>query len=63
MDLKELKALVRLMEGGDLEELEVQEGDRRVRIRRRSGDGQPVIRSGGQVGAKIAAAPAILAPT
>jgi len=59
MDLKELKALVRLMEGGDLEELEVQEGDRRIRIRRRSGDGQPVIRAGGQGGAKIAAAPAI----
>jgi len=61
MDLKELKALVRLMEGGDLEELEVQEGDRRVRIRRRSGDGQPVIRTAGQGGAKIAAAPAIAA--
>ena len=58
MDLKELKALVRLMEGGDLEELEVAEGDRRVRIRRRSSDSQPVIRTGGPVGAKVGAAPA-----
>lgn len=63
MDLKELKALVRLMEGGDLEELEVEEGDRRIRIRRRSGDGLPMIRAGvpGQGGAKIAAAPAVTA--
>jgi acetyl-CoA carboxylase biotin carboxyl carrier protein len=63
MDLKELKALVRLMEGGDLEELEVEEGDRRIRIRRRSGDGLPVIRSGVPVqgGAKIGAAPAVAA--
>jgi len=61
MDLKELKALVRLMEGGDLEELEVEEGDRRIRIRRRSGDGLPVIRTGfpGQGGARIAAAPTV----
>jgi acetyl-CoA carboxylase biotin carboxyl carrier protein len=35
MDLKELKALLRLMEGNDVEELEVEEGGRRVRIRRR----------------------------
>jgi acetyl-CoA carboxylase biotin carboxyl carrier protein len=39
MDLKELKALLRLMEGADVEELEVEEGGRRVRIRRR---GSPV---------------------
>ncbi len=61
MDLKELKALVRLMEGGDLEELEVEEGGRRIRIRRRANDGQPVVRAGGQGGAKIAAAPVIAA--
>jgi acetyl-CoA carboxylase biotin carboxyl carrier protein len=36
MDLKELKALLRLMEEKDVEELEVEEGGRRVRIRRRS---------------------------
>jgi acetyl-CoA carboxylase biotin carboxyl carrier protein len=36
MDLKELKSLLRLMEGNDVEELEVEEGGRRVRIRRRS---------------------------
>ena len=35
MDLKELKALLRLMEGNDVEELEVEEGGRRVHIRRR----------------------------
>ena len=35
MDLKELKALLRLMEGGEVEELEVEEGGRRIRIRRR----------------------------
>ncbi len=35
MDLKELKALLRLMEGNDVEELEVEEEGRRVRIRRR----------------------------
>jgi acetyl-CoA carboxylase biotin carboxyl carrier protein len=37
MDLKELKALLRLMEGNDVEELEVEEGGRRIRIRRRPG--------------------------
>ena len=36
MDLKELKALLRLMEGNEVEELELEEGGRRVRIRRRS---------------------------
>ncbi len=30
MDLKELKALLRLMEGNDVEELEVEEAGRRV---------------------------------
>ena len=39
MDLKELKALLRLMESSDVEELEVEEGGRRVRIRRRSDQG------------------------
>jgi len=36
MDLKELKALLRLMAGADVDELEVEEGGRRIRIRRRS---------------------------
>ncbi len=64
MDLKEIRALVRLMEGGDLEELEVAEGDRRIRIRRRSSDGLPVIRTGApaQSGAKVATAPGVAAP-
>jgi acetyl-CoA carboxylase biotin carboxyl carrier protein len=41
MDLKELKALLRLMEGNEVEELELEEGGRRVRIRRRSA--QPAV--------------------
>ncbi|MBI4572501.1 MAG: acetyl-CoA carboxylase biotin carboxyl carrier protein [candidate division NC10 bacterium] len=41
MDLKELKALLRLMEGHDVEEVEVEEGGRRIRIRRRPA--QPLI--------------------
>lgn len=59
MDLKELKALVRLMESSDLAELEVAQGDRRIRIRRRSDDGVPVIRTGAPVqgGAKASATP------
>jgi acetyl-CoA carboxylase biotin carboxyl carrier protein len=44
MDLKELKGLLRLMEGSDVEELEVEEGGRRVRIRRRAGEtGAPLV--------------------
>ena len=63
MDLKEIKALLRLMEGADLEELEVAEGDRRIRVRRRSGDrSMPVVsgapRHGGtQVPAATGVAP------
>jgi oxaloacetate decarboxylase alpha subunit len=55
MDLKELKALLRLMEGGDVEELEVQEADRRVRIRRR---GHPPAAAPAVPGPAAAAAPA-----
>ncbi len=40
MDLKELRALLRLMEGNDVEELEVEEGGRRIRIRRRAPGGE-----------------------
>jgi len=47
MDLKEIKALLRLMEGADLEELEVAEGDRRIRVRRRSGVSSMPTVSGG----------------
>jgi len=36
MDLKELKALLRLMDSHDLEELEIEAGGRRVRLRRRA---------------------------
>jgi acetyl-CoA carboxylase biotin carboxyl carrier protein len=65
MDLKELKALLRLMEGNDVEELEVEEGGRRVRIRRRPGDVTPPVpvRSGlpGQAGSKFIAAPTVAA--
>ncbi len=37
MDLKELKAFLRLMEANGIEELEVEEGGRRIHIRRGSG--------------------------
>ena len=67
MELKELKALFRLMEGTDVEELEVEEGDRRVRIRRRGGDPSSavIVRSGvpGQPGAKIPATQTLAAET
>ncbi len=66
MDLKELKALLRLMEGNEVEELEVEEGGRRIRIRRRSalggvpptmaGLGAPTLPPGAQ-------APMLPAPT
>jgi acetyl-CoA carboxylase biotin carboxyl carrier protein len=57
MDLKELKALLRLMEGADLEELEVQEGDKRVRIRRRASEASVPVRATApaQAGAKMSA--------
>jgi len=59
MDLKELKALLRLMEGADLEELEVQEGDKRIRLRRRTSDASLPMRAGvpAQPGIKMSAAP------
>jgi acetyl-CoA carboxylase biotin carboxyl carrier protein len=50
MDLKELKALLKLLEGSDLEELEIEEAGRRIRLRRRAGDGMavlPAARGGG----------------
>ena len=59
MDLKELKALLRLMEGNEVEELELEEGGRRVRIRRRSAQSAvvstasvpmaPVVHAGAQI--------------
>ncbi len=39
MDLKQLKALLRLMEGNDVEELEIEEGGKRIRLRRRPAPG------------------------
>jgi acetyl-CoA carboxylase biotin carboxyl carrier protein len=64
MDLKELKALLRLMEGADLEELEVQEGDKRVRIRRRAGEASPTVRASALAhgGAKMSAVPLPASP-
>jgi acetyl-CoA carboxylase biotin carboxyl carrier protein len=59
MDLKELKALLRLMEGSDVEELELEEGGRRVRIRRRTADGaipRGVVASAAHLPTQIAAA-------
>jgi acetyl-CoA carboxylase biotin carboxyl carrier protein len=61
MDLKELKALLRLMEGADLEELEVQEGDKRVRLRRRTSVAPAPAHSPmfAQAGTTIPAGPAV----
>jgi acetyl-CoA carboxylase biotin carboxyl carrier protein len=56
MDLKELKALLRLMEGNDVEELEVEEGGRRIRIRRRSAP--PLVPPAAMVAASHVSAPA-----
>ena len=41
MDLKELKALLRLLDGTDVEELEVEEQGKRIRIRRAARGGSP----------------------
>ena len=63
MDLKEIKALLRLMEGADLEELEVAEGDRRIRVRRRSGDAvMPVVSRAPRQGGSQAPPAAGVAP-
>ncbi len=40
-DLRVLKSLIRLMRANELEELEVADGDRRVRLRRRADDAAP----------------------
>jgi acetyl-CoA carboxylase biotin carboxyl carrier protein len=43
MDLKELRALLKLVEDSDIEELEVERQGQRVRIRRRGGNAIPVV--------------------
>lgn len=58
MDLKELKALLRLMEGNDVEELEVEEGGRRIRIRRRSAP--PLVPPAAMVAASHVSAPGVV---
>ena len=72
MDLKELKALLRLMEGNDVEELEVEEGGRRVRIRRRPSPGwaapaamtsSPLVAISGSPSASALPSPAAAAET
>lgn len=60
MDLKELRALLRLMDAGDLEELEVEEGGRRIRLRRRSADALFPARSAAPAQAGVAV-PAVAA--
>jgi acetyl-CoA carboxylase biotin carboxyl carrier protein len=65
MDLKELKALLKLLEGTDLEELEIEEAGRRIRVRRRSGDGAvipPAARGGGQSSGPTAVASGVPLP-
>ncbi len=43
MDLKELRALLKLVEASDVEELEIEQQGQRVRIRRRGGNAIPVV--------------------
>ncbi|MEK7366511.1 MAG: acetyl-CoA carboxylase biotin carboxyl carrier protein [candidate division NC10 bacterium] len=43
MDLKELRALLKLVEASDVEELEIERQGQRVRIRRRGGNAIPVV--------------------
>jgi acetyl-CoA carboxylase biotin carboxyl carrier protein len=65
MDLKELKALLKLLEGTDLEELEIEEAGRRIRLRRRAGDGEmvrPAAREGGMLTAPTAITASLSAP-
>ncbi len=67
MDLKELRALLRLMEGNDVEELEVEEGGRRIRIRRRAPGGEgsrvaPSVSLPAAGGAPVAAASGVAHP-
>ncbi len=62
MDLKELKALFKLMEGADIQELEVEEGGRRVRIRRRLPAPPPAVAAAPPLAAAPPAARAAPAP-
>jgi acetyl-CoA carboxylase biotin carboxyl carrier protein len=69
MDLKQLKALLRLMEGNDVEELEIEEGGRRIRLRRRPAPGlfpQAVVHAPAPVPSGVVTAslvpPAVTAP-
>jgi acetyl-CoA carboxylase biotin carboxyl carrier protein len=63
MDLKELRALLRLMDAGDLEELEVEEGGRRIRLRRRSADALLPARSAAPAQAGVAVPAGVVADT
>jgi acetyl-CoA carboxylase biotin carboxyl carrier protein len=63
MDLKELRALLRLMDAGDLAELEVEEGGRRIRLRRRSGDALLPARSAAPAQAGVAVPAGVVADT
>jgi acetyl-CoA carboxylase biotin carboxyl carrier protein len=56
-DLRVVKALIRLMDRHELEELEVADGDRRVRLRRRAPDA-PRPRLGSAAGVPAGKAPA-----
>jgi acetyl-CoA carboxylase biotin carboxyl carrier protein len=43
MDLKDLRALLKLVEASDIEELEIERQGQRVRIRRRGGNAVPAV--------------------
>lgn len=58
MDLKELRALLKLVEASDIEELEIERQGQRVRIRRRGGNTVPAV----TVPAPVALPPAPVPP-
>jgi acetyl-CoA carboxylase biotin carboxyl carrier protein len=62
MDLKELKSLLRLLENTDIEELEMEEQDKRVRIRRAARGGSPAPAAREAVAAQPSGQAALLAP-
>ena len=63
MDLRKLKTLIELVESSGIAELEVSEGEERVRITRTTPAAQPVYAAPQQVAAVAAPAPVAAVPT
>ncbi len=62
MDLRKLKTLIELVEGSGIAELEIQEGEERVRITRAPGPGQGVAAAAGVVTQIATTAPPATVP-